>query len=73
VGSSDQGRSLNPRTRINCPRCKVLMTHLRDVDQRDVEYEYCVVCNGAFFDAGEFSQYRDASWLGTLERMFGKR
>jgi Zn-finger nucleic acid-binding protein len=41
-------------TKLACPRCTAPMTRLHDVDNRAVEYEYCAVCNGAFFDAGEF-------------------
>lgn len=46
------------------------LTRLKDVDRRDIEYEYCVVCNGAFFDGGEFRHYKDNSFLGSLRHMF---
>jgi Zn-finger nucleic acid-binding protein len=64
--------SAAPATRLACPRCTAPMTRLRDVDNRSIEYEYCAVCNGAFFDAGEFRQYKDASFLGTLRGLFRK-
>ena len=72
TGAPDAGAAQNPRAKVNCPRCTAPMTHLRDVDRRDVEYEYCAVCNGTFFDAGEFSRYADVSFIGSLKRMFGK-
>ena len=70
VGSPVAGSRTDAQRSIACPKCKARMTHLRDVDNRTVEYEYCAVCNGAFFDAGEFARYRDAGFLGTLRGMF---
>lgn len=40
-----------------CPRCHVKMTRLKDTDRRDAIYDYCSICNGTFFDAGEFKRY----------------
>ena len=53
-----------------CPRCHVKMTRLKDADRRDVIYDYCAVCNGTFFDAGEFKRY--ASKASILGGLFGK-
>lgn len=62
-----------PGTKMTCPCCNVPMTRLKDVDRRNIEYEYCSICNGAFFDGGEFRQYKDTSFLGSLRHMFGGR
>jgi Zn-finger nucleic acid-binding protein len=62
-----------PAAKMTCPCCNVPMTRLKDVDRRDVEYEYCTVCNGAFFDGGEFRHYKDTSFLGSLRHLFGGR
>ena len=73
TGSPVAGSRTDEHRRITCPKCRTGMTHLRDVDNRTIEYEYCAVCNGAFFDAGEFVRYRDAGFLGTLRGMFRPR
>lgn len=62
-----------PAGTMICPRCSAAMTRLKDVDNRSIEYEYCAVCNGAFFDGGEFRQYKDNSFLGSLRHLFGGR
>ena len=73
VGSPVSGAKTDAQRQIACPKCAARMTHLRDVDNRTIAYEYCTVCNGVFFDAGEFARYRDAGFLGTLRGMFGRR
>lgn len=52
--------------RRTCPRCRIAMTRLKDVDRRDVIYDYCAVCNGTFFDAGDFRRYASKRFLGGL-------
>ena len=70
TGSPVAGSKTDAQRKITCPKCRAPMSHLRDVDNRTIEYEYCAVCHGAFFDAGEFARYRDAGFLGTLRGMF---
>ncbi len=67
------GAAHPPAAAMICPCCNVPMTRLKDVDRRDIEYEYCTICNGAFFDGGEFRQYKDSSFLGSLRHLFGGR
>ena len=46
-----------------CARCRIPMTRLKDVDRRDVIYDYCSVCNGTFFEAGEFRRYASKPFM----------
>ncbi len=62
-----------PAAQMICPCCNVPLTRLKDVDNRSIEYEYCTICNGAFFDGGEFREYKDTSFLGSLRHVFGDR
>src|SRR4051794_2482918 len=64
VGPTVKGEDLQSKVKMSCPRCKATMSRLRDVDQRDIIYEYCSICNGAFFDAGEFRHYAEHSFVG---------
>jgi len=66
TGVASRGHEMNERTHADCPHCHVPMTHLRDTDRRDIEYEYCAACNGAFFDAGEFRRYHQRELLTSL-------
>ena len=71
--AAPKGASHAPAAQMKCPCCNAPMTRLKDVDRRDVEYEYCTICNGAFFDGGEFRHYKDTSFLGSIRHLFGKR
>jgi Zn-finger nucleic acid-binding protein len=62
-----------PASKMKCPCCDAPLTRLKDTDNRNIEYEYCTVCNGAFFDGGEFRKYKDTSFLGSLRHLFGGR
>jgi len=48
---------------IRCPVCKVDMLRLVAVRKRDIRYEKCPMCSGVFFDAGEFTEYREEESL----------
>lgn len=65
-GAPTRADEVNSHTSIDCPHCHGPMTHLRDTDRRDIEYEYCVACNGAFFDAGEFRRYHQRELITSL-------
>ncbi|ACK66510.1 hypothetical protein PCC8801_2502 [Rippkaea orientalis PCC 8801] len=43
---------------INCPRCQVRMMKMLDFDQHPIWYEICLNCQGIWFDAGEFTQFK---------------
>jgi Zn-finger nucleic acid-binding protein len=73
TGSPPSDPNAKPATKLKCPRCTAPMTRLRDVDNRSIEYEYCAVCNGAFFDAGEFRQYKEPSFLESIRGLFKPR
>ena len=45
--------------RLDCPRCSARMVSIHDQDQPHVVYEKCGSCSGVFFDAGEFTDYKN--------------
>jgi Zn-finger nucleic acid-binding protein len=53
------GRLYNSATRIDCPRDGTAMRTLNDPEQRHLQYEVCPDCLGAFFDAGEFTDFKE--------------
>jgi Zn-finger nucleic acid-binding protein len=51
------GRRHNEMRDVSCPVCRVKMLKLSVPNQLHIKYESCPVCYGAFFDAGEFTDY----------------
>ena len=43
-----------------CPVCRTLMIPMTVHGHPGLRYESCTVCYGAFFDAGEFREYKGA-------------
>ncbi len=60
TGKADKTGRYNFIDRYRCPRCGGAMLRKTDPRQRHIWYETCSVCDGSFFDAGEF---RDLSQL----------
>jgi Zn-finger nucleic acid-binding protein len=54
--------------RILCPVCKTLMINMSVAGHPDLKYESCTVCFGAFFDAGEFREFKGGHGLPRLLR-----
>lgn len=55
---------------LDCPRCKTRMLITRDPQQLHLVYEKCSICYGVFFDAGEFTDFKDVTILEFLRGMF---
>jgi Zn-finger nucleic acid-binding protein len=51
----------------NCPKCSVGMVRLVDAHQTHIWYEACSKCYGVFFDAGEFKDFKEESFLDRLQ------
>ena len=66
TGKAGVGRELNKMSDVSCPKCDVAMLRMADERQPHVEYEMCPTCYGTYFDAGEF---RDLSEFTFMERL----
>lgn len=63
--------SVSPEPReLDCPRCKTKMLVTRDPQQPHLVFEKCSICYGVFFDAGEFSDFKNVTFLEYLRGMF---
>jgi Zn-finger nucleic acid-binding protein len=60
------------KRRFTCPVCRTPMIRMVDVDQRHLHYESCTVCFGAFFDAGEFRDYKDHTFADFFRDLFSR-
>ena len=73
VGESEHGRSMNDVTEIDCPRCGKPMKHVADRHKPEIRYEICIGCEGAFLDAGEFTELSKLSLLEVLRGVLRRR
>lgn len=68
-GDPAVGAVFNRDDRIRCPRCSGPMVRMVDPQQPHIWYESCGVCFGAFFDAGEFTDYKRHTLADFLRRL----
>ena len=57
-GDRDAGRQFDAVQDIDCPACRTRMEHKTDEKQSHIGYEQCPDCHGVFFDAGEFTDWK---------------
>ena len=58
-GSTELGKKYNKIDHIKCPECHSPMIRMVDAEQPHIWYEECAVCDGVFFDAGEFKDFKE--------------
>lgn len=71
LGTANANSQLDARDRdISCPRCRVAMMRMLDLDRHKIWYECCLKCQGMWLDAGEFKQFKEnfRSKLGWRDR-----
>lgn len=67
TGDPAVGRKMNKIDRIICPVCKTQMMRMVDNDQPHIWYESCATCYGVYFDAGEFTDFKEQSVMDFLK------
>ena len=72
IGDPKEGKRYNRVEAINCPRCLTQMNITVDDHQPHIWYEYCEICHGMFFDAGEFSDFKEETVLDYFRDLFSK-
>ena len=72
VGDPAKVEKYNKGESVNCPRCLTQMTMTVDDKQPHIWYEYCEICHGMFFDAGEFRDYKEETILDYFKDLFSK-
>jgi len=68
-GDKDMGKEYDKKKKVNCPKCLTLMTRKADVRQKHIVYEYCNACHGVFFDAGEFTDFKERTILDFIKKI----
>jgi Zn-finger nucleic acid-binding protein len=72
IGDAELGKQYNEIDRIDCPSCSTQMIGLVDLDQPHIWYEACTVCNGVFFDAGEFADFKNRDPADYIRSLLAK-
>jgi len=69
IGDSRVGKQYNEEQNVNCPKCEVTMLRMADKTQFHIEYEFCPSCSGTFFDAGEFKDLSELTFIERFKKM----
>lgn len=59
TGPAAIGKKYDRVDEINCPRCKIRMDKIEDVNQPHIWIESCSACGSIFFDAGELTDLKE--------------
>jgi len=59
LGHSSIGAEFNKDEPIFCPKDHTQLVRIRDPKQTHIELDRCPHCEGTFFDAGEFTDYKN--------------
>ena len=72
IGKAEVGERYRAVHEINCPTCSSRMIPMVDVQQPHIWYEACTSCYSVFFDAGEFTDYKEITVLDFFKDLFAK-
>jgi Zn-finger nucleic acid-binding protein len=70
TGSPEVGRANDAVTRIRCPVCDQPMIRMVVAAQPHIGYEACTICYGVYFDAGEFTDFRERTLAESWNALF---
>lgn len=66
----EKGKQYNTIRNYPCPACGGAMVALSIPEQPHIQIEQCSVCGGAFFDAGEFTNYQNFTIVERIRFFF---
>ena len=72
TGSAELGKKHNKQTGIVCPACDQPLINMVVSAQPHISYEACTICYGVYFDAGEFTDFREETFAESWKSIFGK-
>lgn len=70
IGDPKVGAEADKMGKIDCPKCKVAMIRMVDPQQPHIWFESCHLCSGVYFDAGEFRDFKQESFLDFFKGFF---
>ena len=72
VGAPEKGKEFNRVDKINCPVCHTIMVRMVDAGQPHIWFEKCASCDGVFFDAGEFTDFKEHTLSDFIKDLMAK-
>lgn len=69
-GDEKAGREYDDMEDVHCPECDTVMDRIADKFQPHIHYEVCKKGHGAYFDAGEFKDFKEET-LGDFVKSLG--
>ena len=69
-GDPRLGKLFDKLGQVRCPVCDAPMVRMVDREQPHIWYESCTVCNGHYFDAGEFTDFKEHTVLDRVRDLF---
>ena len=72
IGNPETGKQFNKKENITCPKCNAQMVKMVDNEQPHLWFEKCPVCYGVWFDAGEFTDFKEEDKLDKIKDFLTK-
>jgi Zn-finger nucleic acid-binding protein len=72
TGDAKVGAKLKKKWEVKCPKCMVSMLPVHDIEQPHIQLEACPTCHGSFFDAGEFKDFCEETFMDRVKDWFAK-
>lgn len=73
TGDPKEGEKMNKKRTIQCPVCDVAMCAVHDIEQPHIQLEACPSCHGTFFDAGEFKDFCEETFMDRVKDWRAKK
>lgn len=73
TGNPKEGAKMNNKRHIKCPVCNVALYAVHDIKQPHIMLESCPSCHGTFFDAGEFKDFCEETFMDRIKDWRAKR
>ncbi len=67
TGDAKQGAEYNKKRIVDCPLCNARMRKVKDQEQPHIQLETCPSCKGTFFDAGEFKDFCEETFMDRIK------
>ena len=73
VGDPGIGQKFDRVYAATCPVCSIALENKADPRQTHIWYEQCPSCDGIFFDAGEFSDWKYDTFMDRIRDLLKGR
>lgn len=66
--NTNAAAAYNAKRDIDCPECAQPLFKMTDATQLHIQFEACFDCNGVFFDAGEFADFSEFTFMERVKQ-----